>query len=546
MKLWQTTSAKAEHSSDQENYMGKTIKDDISFLESLIQIHEEARNNNAIDTDLNRILIQKYNNYTGEEIDPLHNSSELQTLKLLVETDSISLGNLLGMNQTDSGARELLKIISEKLKRIAISWLLGNGAYIECLDYLAEQIEELGTGYKKYIFNEVYAILSRGSVDVIEEQWIDEMALITLQINTIYLNTRKMLETSRDSTVTTVYLKKYFRELKSVFINGKGGCRVINTNIKARKIYNAIKKIDPGYIQNNERGNNKSDKIAICTQRGRDAKKVKEIMLEISSELNLRLWDIHTESLERGNDNWDIALITNEDLKRKGLNMRGIQCVRRPESIIYSAAIDHQIANKRWLDVPLEKFDYNTYEALTEAKTSRLLNSSDIDLKTKQEIISNYKASPDTLNRFKSEFEFNGKSYREMISSFGSLEERICFEMQGFSMGTISNMLNCSDIGFYILQVEGIDENSRMGELEHAFQYIGIRDKKLVTCMNLCMRRIAEPEHGHKSDYYEVTKMGNEWEAIFKGELKRHIWRDLAMQVNSLDTMNKFRYKNTI
>jgi hypothetical protein len=239
----------------------------------------------------------------------------------------------------------------------------------------------------------------------------------------------------------------------------------------------------------------------------------------IKNRLGLKMWRKFYEFERLDGEDWDIVFEQHsriEDLEQK---VKGIHCIRRPESLIFSAALYHQKAREPWLDIPLDKFDHNTYRAFTEARPYNLINDSRIEIDRKAELVKGYKSSALIPIHFEAPYEFGGETYRNMLNKFKSIEEKLLFEMQCYSFGIISDMLAFNHADFYWIRLEEVSFDINMRELSNAFSFVGFKEDELAICLDSARTNMlgADPNAAGK---HGTTGISREWKDHFTGELE--------------------------
>ena len=106
-----------------------------------------------------------------------------------------------------------------------------------------------------------------------------------------------------------------------------------------------------------------------------------------------------------------------------------------------------------------------------------------------------------------------------MLNSFESLEDKLKFEMQCYSLGVISDILNFNEKSFYTLKIEDASFNPHMNELYEAFKFVGFEGEKLSYSMKTLSNHILV-NNPNVAGKHATSNLSNEWEEFFSGNLK--------------------------
>jgi hypothetical protein len=260
----------------------------------------------------------------------------------------------------------------------------------------------------------------------------------------------------------------------------------------------------------------KRSKIAVCTHHKCGTAFLLKTFNQIKSALNLRMWRKFYEPERADSADWEIVFEQHSRIEDIEQDLKGIHCIRRPESLIYSAAKYHETAEEPWLDIPLDKFDHNIFRFFTEAKTYNIVNDKRIEVDRKTELAKWYVTRDVLPYPFESPYDFNGRTYREMLKSFSSMDEKLIFEMQCYSFGVISDILSFNRDDFYRIKIEDVSYDLHMNELRNAFRYLGFVESDLDICLTSARSNMlginpnAAGKHG-------TTGISQEWKDCFSG-----------------------------
>ena len=506
--------------------MVNLFHEDIFFVECLARIYVSADQLQLSDIEIEFLLESKINAYIGEVLCTKTRDLAIKIFKLLcLRQDEIAINTIEQLLPTTFPNQKSSSIVSG-LIRIAIRALLNNGNIMPCLPLIGKKIKVLTYQDAEVLIEDINSILKAEGTVRSEKELSHETLRFAIDINRTYINyILKLIGSPGDCHKKDLQLK-YLSDIVEI-INGK---KYTYESLTVQPRLNKIIRRNNLYLINLKSAEKpEAHKIAICTHHKCGTVFFMRIIKAVSADLNLKVWRKYYEPERYTQDDWDIVFEQHSRIKNIIQPLRGIHCIRRPESLIYSATLYHQIAKEPWLDIPLEKFDHNTYRAFTTGRVYNLINDKRIDNWRKKEIALNFKCDDKTLFKFESEYEFNGRSYREMLNSFESFSDRLKFEMQCYSMGVISDILNFNDKNFYTL-VEDASFNPQMNELYDAFKFIGFEGDKLNQCMKVCKQNVlihnpeAPGNHG-------TTNLSNKWKEVFKGKLNlfyRSLYADSA------------------
>ena len=85
-------------------------------------------------------------------------------------------------------------------------------------------------------------------------------------------------------------------------------------------------------------------KIAICTHHKCGTTLMKKIFIAVGENLNYKIWSKYYEPDRYTDDDWDIVFEQHSRISNIKQSLKGIHCIRRPESLIFSATLYHQTA----------------------------------------------------------------------------------------------------------------------------------------------------------------------------------------------------------
>jgi len=152
----------------------------------------------------------------------------------------------------------------------------------------------------------------------------------------------------------------------------------------------------------------KSSKIVITTHHKCGTAFLFKTFDLIKNKLNLKMWRKFYEYERLDGEDWDIVFEQHSRIEDLEQEVKGIHCIRRPESLIFSAALYREKAIEPWLDIPLDKFDHNTYRAFIEARPYNLVNDFRIEIDRKAELVKGYRSSALIPFYFEAPYEFCG------------------------------------------------------------------------------------------------------------------------------------------
>jgi len=496
--------------------MIKSFHDDIFYVESLARecgSPMQAASSTSIFTKA--FLEKSLSAYTEESLEPELSSLALKILQQLCFRNYNAAINLLHQRPNTHSLEEEQCTYSSSLIRIAIRVLLNNGQIIPCLILLKDKIKAFQQQTKAVLIEDINSILSvkKGLND---GYFSHETLKWAININMSYMDYTSKISDFAEKSHEKDPQHQYLSKILEFTIGKQSSYQRLTAQARINKLTTGRESYS---IKNNFSENLDPKKIAICTHHKCGTAFLMKTITAISKASNLKVWRKYYEPERYTHDDWDIVFEQHSRIHNIKQTLKGIHCIRRPESLIYSATLYHQKAKEPWLDVPLEKFNHNTYRAFTTGKIYNLINDGRIEGWRKKEITESYECDEPIPYEFDSEYEFNGKSYREMLNSFESLEEKLRFEMQCYSLGVISDMLNFNSKDFYTLKLEDASFNPRMNELYEAFKHIGFEGDKLADCMQVCSDNIlalnpdAAGQHG-------TTKLSDKWKDVFTGKLK--------------------------
>lgn len=497
--------------------MSKCFHEDILFVELLGRKYRSAIQVNLSDIEIDELLVKGLSAYTEES---LNSEASLYALKILSQLCLCQSNKTIKWPSQEAPVapgKEKPSYGLSSLIRIAVRFMLNNGYITPCLSFFAEHIKGMTDDDRKSIISEINLALNTPKLlkfgNGISHQTLD----LAINLNNSYIDYILKTECLTEEGPYEENPYCHYIEKITNIINGKqSSSQRLTSQARINKLFSSN---IPHLTGINSTENTDECKIAICTHHKCGTSFLLKTITAISKASNLKVWRKYYEPTRYTNDDWDIVLEQHSRVHDINQYLKGIHCIRRPESLIFSATFYHQKAKEPWLDVPLEKFDHNIYRAFTTGKIYNLINDGRIEDWRKKEIVENYQCDEPIPYHFESQFEFNGRSYREMLNSFESLEDKLRFEMQCYSLGVISDMLNFDSKNFYTLKLEDASFNPRMNQLYEAFKFVGFWGDLLDSCMNVCSDHIlalnpdAAGQHG-------TTKLSNDWEQIFTGNLK--------------------------
>lgn len=507
--------------------MIKPFHEDILFAESLKTGYQLAIKTTKSTEATDEFLVKTTEEYIEERFDPERRKIAIQLLRQICLNEHTSALKELQQNRREDRADKA----TSSLTRIIIRLLITEG---QIVDYL-----ELAKGNSKYFLNQEIAIAIEDINCNLEVQESNngvialsrENLKIMINIKQAYAEFLLGRETLKEKTLEVgekerVLQIEYLNKIMNI-INGK------EESFERLTIKKRIRDLFNGNIKRQrtvESQDQKIYKIAVCTHHKCGTAFLMKIIKEISRIKNFKVWRKYYEPTRHTDNRWDLVFEQHSRIQDIDEPLKGIHCIRRPEALIYSATLYHQKATEAWLDIPLDKFDHNTFRAFTTGKIYNLINDNRIEAWRKEEIVANYQCDQKIDYRFEADYDFKGRTYREMLKSFATFDDKLKFEMQCYSRGVISDMLNFDVKDFFVLKLEDASLNPNMEELREAFIYIGIEGDELDECMNACKEDIlvhnpqATGKHG-------TTNLSNEWEHAYTGKLKefyRAIYGDSA------------------
>lgn len=132
---------------------------------------------------------------------------------------------------------------------------------------------------------------------------------------------------------------------------------------------------------------------------------------------------------------------SNFDFNIIDFDYRGLHIIRDPRDVIVSGMFYHQKADEKWLDEPNDKFD--------------------------------------------------GKSYREMIKGFDSIDDKITFEMENRAKETIDDMISWDydKVNFYETKLETLMTDYDLFEFHKIFTHLGFPGKHIPYLLKIAYKR---------------------------------------------------------
>lgn len=263
--------------------------------------------------------------------------------------------------------------------------------------------------------------------------------------------------------------------------------------------------------------------VIVCSHHKSGTNYSLKVFKEISRELDGKMWMKFYEP-DAGIQDWTICFHQQgriEDLL-VGKNFRGWHCIRHPKAIIFSAMIYHQKCQESWVDIPLDKFSSNTFFSITDGKRYAKIKDPGVSVKDKMAIVNSSNDLEKYGPSFEAPYSMNGQSYRQVLSSFESVTDKLLFEMRTFSRGVINDILNFpADKRFYTIKIEDISHDEKMCSLTEAFVHLGFCGENLLKCLDIaskqCLWKIGASGVGSHS----TTGVSDQWRDLFKGEVEK-------------------------
>lgn len=251
---------------------------------------------------------------------------------------------------------------------------------------------------------------------------------------------------------------------------------------------------------------------------------LRKVFQEISATFDLPLWmKFYEAEPDPGAQSpaWQICFHQHGRVKEllPAANFRGIHCLRHPKSLIYSAALYHQICKEPWVDVPLNRFTSATFWALSDRDIYNRIKDPKTAPEERQRLLAEAKTQESAFTRFDSNVDFAGRSYRQMLTEATSVSAKLLFEMRAFSRGVILDMLQFpKDVRFATLSLETISHDPQMLALRRAFLHLGFQGPALQKCLDIALPHClwssdALPAHA-------TTGVSEDWRQHFTGPVE--------------------------
>lgn len=237
----------------------------------------------------------------------------------------------------------------------------------------------------------------------------------------------------------------------------------------------------------------------------------------IGAALDLSLW---TRFYDPEPQAWDICL--HQHARIRDLMMRdrfrGLHVIRHPMALIYSAALYHETCTEPWVDLPLQRFDDRIFRAFSDRDAYRVIKAADASLEEKLAVLA-APADGDRFTRFDSGYEFDGRTYRQMLQEAPDMTAKLRFEMHSYSRGVILDMTTFpKDARFYTTSLESISWDPAMSALRQAFRHLGFRGKALQTCLDVAAKHTLW--NAESLPRHATTGMSDCWKEAFTGPLE--------------------------
>jgi len=243
------------------------------------------------------------------------------------------------------------------------------------------------------------------------------------------------------------------------------------------------------------------------------------LLLDIlESNYELTTWRKFYETNRVMSADWDIVYEQHSHIDELSpVDLHGIHCIRRPESLIVSATKYHETSDEPWLDIPLEQFDHNVFSSFTTSLTYNLIADQRIQVARKIDIVNNWK-SPNPSANFVSPYSFQGRSYRQMLESFNSFNEKLIFEMHCYSYGVIADMLSFKKPNFINVKIEELSFDLSMSALIKCLQHLQFSEKECRDIANSA-KVIMLGFDDKVGAGHTTTKLSDEWRQFFDGQV---------------------------
>ena len=168
---------------------------------------------------------------------------------------------------------------------------------------------------------------------------------------------------------------------------------------------------------------------------------------------------------------------------------RGVHMVRHPMGLIYSAMLYHERGSEPWLHVPMERFTGATFWAVSSRQSYDIVKDESIETARK---VAQINVSPDPLARvqdFDSGYDFQGRTYVEMLKSFDRIEDKLLFEMRTYSRAVILDMLAFSGTSsFFRINLEDVSHDRNMQQVQSTLDYLGFSGPPMARMLKLAAR----------------------------------------------------------
>ncbi len=276
------------------------------------------------------------------------------------------------------------------------------------------------------------------------------------------------------------------------------------------------------------------DKLIICSHHKSGAAISYKIFYNIAQQFGMNFWkkfyepDLHNP--RDSHASWDICFHPHGRVQEM-LNVHRFKAwrmVRHPMALIYSAALFHQKCREPWLDIPLEKFDQNSFFVFSDGQLYNIIKDPEVALGHKQSLL-HHTYTPDAayLHRpFRSDYEFKGKTYRELLLNAERMEEKLLFEMHAYSQGVLQDMVQFpKDNRFHTVHMEDVSFDSAMKTLQHVFEDFGFTGDDLAQCLRIasghCLWKVTKQQFGE----HATTGVSEDWRRYFSGEVLQEFRR---------------------
>lgn len=242
---------------------------------------------------------------------------------------------------------------------------------------------------------------------------------------------------------------------------------------------------------------------------------------DIADGSGLRIW-FKFYDRNPGNSDWDICFHQHSQIEETIFSVpdfRGIHCIRHPMSLIYSAALYHEKCSEPWVDVPIRTFTSNSFAALTDRDTYNLIKDPKTPVTERAALMQVDAAAQERGANYVADFDFAGRTYRQMLRAMSHTGDKLKFEMSCFSNGVVKDMVRFPrDERFHTISLEEISHDSEMRALISMFRHLGFKGVNLEACLQRaavhCLWNQTElPRHA-------TTGVSDGWRLHFNGDIE--------------------------